>query len=149
MVKDVEVHVRSPEDARRLVEALDGYEAKSVYIASAPYYCYQWTPHGLVAEVAPWPRKLIPLSMFLACVARARLRGLRQVFYAYSPRWEEVPGVFAFFYKPWKAAVVADYGYTRIEIGAMEKIYAKLNVDVDQESKTVFIIVNASCNPEK
>ena len=136
--KEMTMHFRRREDAKRLREALARFEVKSIYLYDRDWWIRSEVMWGLYPLVGFWGK----LSMRLKLAFRKLTSRYTAVLHAYGSDRETKTAydLTCFFHKPFRPVLWDGSGYNMVYVGHVEKIYEK-GLEVEVEDNEVWILI--------
>ena len=134
----LEFHVKDSKSAEEFARKVNGFEAKSVYLESKDYHLsFRWNLAAARCRRSKVKRWYWHLRHRLWRLFKAATCGYHHRFMTYNAEAQ----IDAYIYKPWTLVLRDDHGYITVREGDLEKIYSKLEVSVDHETKYIWVTV--------
>lgn len=131
-----EFHVKDSKSAEEFAKKIDGFEAKSIYLESKDYHLsFSWNLAAAVfrrSKVKRWYWHLRHKLWRLFNLATCR-------YHTFFMTYNVSEQINAYIYKPWRLVLCDDHHYITVREGDLEKVYRKLEVYVDHDTKYIWV----------
>ena len=136
--REITMHFRRREDAKRLRETLSRFEIKSVYLMTKD----EWIKDDILWCLYPLSSFRGRLSLWFKLAFRKLVDRYTSVLHAYGfdRETETEYELTCYFYRPFRPVLWDGSGYNMVYVGHVEKIYEK-GLEVEVEGNEVRILI--------